>query len=89
LAQELQAVTSFTQKDAVGIVKAIAKAIDATTSNLVTRDQFDARFAELEARLSDLRAELKTEITDLRAELRTEVSGLRGEIATLRGKWPV
>jgi F0F1-type ATP synthase membrane subunit b/b' len=82
LAQELQARTSFSQQDATGIVQAIAKALDATMSNLVTREQFDARFAELDARIAGLRAELKTEIAGLRAELKTEIADLRSEMRT-------
>ncbi len=82
LAEDLHARTALSERDATGIVRVIARALDDRTSQLVTRDQFDARFAEMEARFAELKSEVKTEIAELRTEVKTEISGLRTELKT-------
>jgi ribosomal protein L29 len=84
LAEELQARTDLGARNATGIAHAITRAVEAATSQLVTRDQLDARTAELRADISDLRAEMRTAIADLRAKMRTEIASVRKEIADLR-----
>lgn len=93
LAEELEARTDLGPRNASAIAHAITRAIEATTSQLVTRDQLDARTAELRADIAELRAELRTEIgsvrgeiAELRAEMRTEIGSVRGEIAELRAE---
>jgi formyltetrahydrofolate hydrolase len=85
LAQELQARTSLSQQDASGIVQTIAKAIDATTSNLVTREQFDARFAEMEARLAELKADVLGQI----GRLETKIGQFDAKFGQLDAKFDV
>lgn len=54
----------------------LAEDLHARTSQLVTRDQLDARFAEVDAKFSDLKAEVKTDI----AVVRTEIANLRADM---------
>lgn len=82
LAEDLAARTDFSPRNASGIAHAITRAVESTTAQLVTRDQLDARLAEVKAEIADLRAELRTENASLRAELRTENASLRAEMRT-------
>lgn len=75
LVEDLQARSDLSAKDASAVVYTIGRAVESATSNLVTRDQFDARMAEL-------RGELRTDMAELRGELRSEMAALRGEIRT-------
>jgi len=79
LAQERQPRTSLSQQDATGIVQTVAKLVAGATSNLVTRDQLDARFAEMEARFAELRADLTTQIARLDSKIDTRIAELRVE----------
>lgn len=91
LAEDLQARTDFSERDARGVVYAITRAIDDATSKLVTADQFDARSADLRSELrlemAQLREELKLEMAELRAEVRGEIAALRVEMhQAIRGQ---
>jgi len=89
LAQKLQARTSFSERDAAGIIQTVAEAVDGATSSLVTRDQLDARFAEMDARFSELRADVRTDIAKLKtkiAELKADIQvALRSQMTTIIG----
>lgn len=80
LAEDLHARTVLSERDVTGIMRVIVRALDDRTSQLVTRDQFDARFAEVDAKFSDL----KTEIAELHTELKTDIAVVRTEITNLR-----
>lgn len=82
LAEELQARTDFSSRNASGIAHAITRALEGTTAQLLTRDQADARFAELPS-------ELKTDIASVRTEIasvRTEIAELRADNAAMRAE---
>ena len=96
LAQELQDRTSLSQQDAMGIVQTIAKAVDATASNLVTRDQLDARFAEMRVEFAELRADVQSQIGKLDSRIErldskierfdSKIEGLDSKIERLDSK---
>jgi hypothetical protein len=49
LAEDLKARTDLSEKDARGIVRVIATAVDSATDKLVTREYLDAHLATLRA----------------------------------------
>ncbi len=83
LAEDPQARTSLSARDAGGIVRTIAEAVDGTTSNLVTRDHMDMRFAEMDARF----AEMDSRFAELRADVRSDVARLEIKISEFRAEF--
>lgn len=76
LVEDLQARSDLSPKDASAVVFTITRAIGAATSELVTRDQLDARIAELRADFAELKSDTHSQI----ASVRSEVRDLRAEM---------
>ena len=80
LVEDLQARSDLTQRDASAVVYTISRALESTTGQLVTRDQLDARLAELRVEVAGLRTELKGDIASLKAELKSDKADLHSLI---------
>lgn len=86
ITEDLQARTSFSARDASGVVYTISRMLQDGTANLVTRDQLDARVAELTSQINGSKAELKGEVAELRSEIKTGLASVRADVAGVRGE---
>lgn len=89
LVEDLQVRSVWGNREATAVVHTMERLLDSTTSQLVTRDQLDARMAEqrsdferLRADFAELRAEIKSDKAELHAVIRSQTVWFTGVIAT-------
>ena len=89
LVEDLQARSDLTRRDASALVHTMSRLVEETTGQLVTRDQLDARLADLKGELrgdiAALRAEMKSDKADIHSLIRAQTQWFVGALIAVAG----